>query len=486
MPETHWWTSAVERSCLAIFLVWLAALPLPFGSIIEPARVPLIVVPLALCLVTTLLRFYIVRERTSASRPTKAWLIWAGGCALFLGVCALQLVPLPPSLLRLVSPESHAIWSAASRVAALGGAPVSSMHPISIDPPATLFELFRIAALFATFTAAALLMRKPGRRLMLAGVICAAALFETIYGVREAALERYQIWGWPNRLIFNRVTGTFVNPNHFAHYLAIALPMALFIAAVAWYRSGTSRTPLRHRLVALMERELLWTALSLITAAICVAGILLAKSRGGLLSLGAGLLIVAAFLPGRRLTRIALAGAAGLLVVAALTILLGAERTSLTRFIATASEQRTLGGRRVGIDAAVRLWQRFPVLGSGAGTFDRVVFMEQREQLDKTYHHAHNDYVEIAATSGTIGFAIAIVTLFGGYVALLRTTFGAAAVELSWLRRAFQAAALASLTIAMIHALFDFNFFIPSNPATLAAIAGAAVAVVDHDKRTRR
>ena len=37
-------------------------------------------------------------------------------------------------------------------------------------------------------------------------------------------------------------------------------------------------------------------------------------------------------------------------------------------------------------------------------------------------------------------------------------------------------AALTSLTIASVHALFDFNFFIPANPATLAAIAGAAVA----------
>ena len=447
---------------------------------------PLIVVPLVICLVTTLLRFYVVRERTSASQPTRPWLIWAGGCALFLGVCALQLVPLPPSVLRVVSPESHAIWSAADRVAALGGASVSSAHPVSIDPRATVFELFRIAALFATFTASALLMRKPNRRLWLAGVICAAALFEAIYGVREAALERYQIWGWVNRLIFNRVTGTFVNPNHFAHYLAIAVPMALFIAALAWYRSGTSRTPLRHRLVALVEREMLWTAISLITAVVCVAGILLAKSRGGLLCLGAGLLIAAAFLPGKRLTRSAFGAAAGLIVVAALAILLGAERTSLGRFLASPEEQRSLGGRRTGIDAAVRVWQRFPVLGSGVGTFDRIVFMEQREDLGKTYHHAHNDYAEIAATSGTAGALIAIATLFGGYVALLRMTFGAAAAELSWPRRAFQAAALTSLTIAMIHALLDFNFFIPSNPATLAAIAGAAVAVVDHDKRTRR
>jgi len=467
-------------------LVWLAALPLPFGSVIERARVPLIVVPISVCLIAALLRLYVIRDRPNATRPTNPSLIWTGGAVLFLGVGALQLVPLPPAVLRLVSPESHAIWSAASRVAALAGVHVASAHPISIDPDATLFELFRMAALFATFTCFALLARTSARRLVLAAVICLAAFFEALYGAREAALQRYQIWGWTNRLIFNRVTGTFVNPNHFAHYMAIALPMALFIGAAAWYRAGTPDTPLRRRLVLLVEREALRTSLSVIAAVVCVAAILLAQSRGALLALVAGLLIIGSCIPGKRLTRVAFGAAAGLLLVALLAFFLGAERTSLARFSPSSGEERTLGGRLIGIDAAVRVWQRFPVVGSGLGTFERAVFMEQREDLGKTYHHAHNDYIEIAATAGTIGCVIAVVALFGGYVALARMTFGRDSSELAWLRRAFQAAALMSITIAMVHALFDFNFFIPSNPATLAAIAGAAVATVDHDRRTRR
>jgi hypothetical protein len=81
---------------------------------------------------------------------------------------------------------------------------------------------------------------------------------------------------------------------------------------------------------------------------------------------------------------------------------------------------------------------------------------------------------------------VALVALIGGYAALTRMTFGAGSRELTWVRRAYQTAALVSLTVAMVHALFDFNFFIPSNPPTLAAILGAAVASIDHDRRTRR
>lgn len=470
-----------ERACLVVFFCWLAFLPLPFGSIVEEAAVALIAVPLALAVLAALVRLYATRERTNTAQPTRPWLIFGMGALAMLAVVALQLVPLPGGVLSAVSPESHAIWTAAANVVSLAGAKARTAFPISVDPRATLFELFRIAALLATFTVAALLVRTHARRQVLAVTICAAALFEVLYGVREAALERYAIWGWQNRLIFNRVTGTFVNPNHFAHYLAIALPLALFIAAVRWHRAGKRDTPHGRRLLTLIETSIVPLSFALLAALACVAGILLAQSRGALLALAAGLLAVAAMLPGRRAARIAFGTAAGAIIVGALVLYLGAERT-VTRFLAT---ETAVGGRRIGLQAAAGVWQRFPVFGSGAGTFERVVSMEQREDIGRIYHHAHNDYAETGATTGTAGFVVAMVTLLGGYVSLVRMTFGSHAHEITWSRRAFQVAALASLTVAMVHALVDFNFYIPSNPATLAAIVGAAAASLDHDKRTR-
>lgn len=483
MPSVRLVTT-IERVCLITLLAWLVWLPLPFGSVIPRARLPLIAVPLLVCAIAAMARLLGTRERTSTARTTRAWMIWAGGAALLIVLGALQLVPLSPGLLRALSPESEEIWSAASRVAKLAGVSTADAHPISLDPRATAFEVFRIASLMAAFTSAAFLFRTHTRRVALASVLCVTAMFESVYGIRAAALQRYEIWGWVNRLIFNRVTGTFVNPNHFGHYLAIVLPMALFLAAYAWHVSGTDETPLSRRLAMLIEKRVLMSGFALIAMIACVAGILLAQSRGALLALLSGLFLVAALLPGRRLARVALAGTGGIALVLALVVYLGTERT-VARFVPTELEQQTLVGRRIGIEAAFSLWQRFSIFGSGLGTFEHLVSMEQKQDLERIYHHAHNDYAELAATAGTLGFVVVLVALIGGYVELLRTTFGKLA-ELTWRRRAFQAAALASMTIAMVHALFDFNFFIPSNPATLAVIMGAAVASVDHDKRTRR
>lgn len=478
------WVPAAERACVAVLLLWLVWLPLPFGSVIPTAWTPLILVPLLVCGVAASIRLYATRDRNSSARPTRPWLLWTGGAFLFLALSTWQLVPLPPALLALLSPESEFLWRTSARIASLAGVPARTAFPISVDPRATTLELFRLASLFAAFTAAALLIRSPERRVALASVLCGTAAFEALYGLREAALQRYEIWGWVNRLIFNRVTGTFVNPNHFAHYLAIIVPMAIFLIASKWHVAGTKEMPRSMRFMNLLEHGAFTAGYALLTGICCVAGILLAQSRGALLALGTGLLAVAAMLPGRRLVRLGFAFAAGIALIVSLVLFLGKERT-VARFVPSQIEQETLVGRRTGIGAALGVWRRFPGFGSGVGTFDRVVSMEQKGDLGKIYDHAHNDYAEIAATSGTLGILIALTTLLGGYVLLVKLTFGHEAASFSWRRRAFQAAALASIAVAAVHAMFDFNFFIPSNPATLAVIAGAAVATVDYDKRTR-
>jgi hypothetical protein len=484
MPQASRTVRFAERGCLTILFAWLVWLPMPFGSVVERARLPLVAVPLGLCSCACLLRLYATRDRANTAQPTRAWQIWNGGTLVFLGVCALQLVPLAPGLLRAVSAESHAIWSAASQVASLAGVTPRGRWPISIDPRASLAELLRLGGLFATFSTSALLIRTHTRRRVLAFTLAAAAVFESLYGLREAALQRYEIWGWVNRLVFDRVTGTFVNPNHFAHYLAIALPMTLFLGASLWRETGHRGEPVSRRFVALLERRALPAGFIVLAAMAILAGLLLSQSRAALVALGASFLAIAALLPGRRMMRLGLGATAGVILIGALAWFLGPGRT-ITRFSPTDVGTQSVS-RGQAVVTAAQVWRRFPIFGSGAGTFARVVSMEQDHDTDRIYHHAHNDYAELAATTGALGFTIGMVTLLGGTFWLARQTFGEGADDLTYVRRAYQAAALLSLGVALVHALFDFNFYIPANPATLATILGAAVASIDHDRRTRR
>jgi putative inorganic carbon (HCO3(-)) transporter len=476
-----------ERACVLLLLVYLVWLPLPFGSNVPWAWKPLVLPPLILCAIAA-----IARTRHAAwFHMSRAYRVWtAGGIALAV-IAALQLIPLPAPVLSVVSPESQSIWSGADRLAALArDAPYVPLdHPITVDPNATWLELFRGIALFATFQAGALLIYSNRRRIAFAFVLSATAMFEVLYGVREAATRRYAIWGWVNRLIYDRVTGTYVNPNHFAHYLAIVLPLAAYLGAVAWHlsRGNHGRLALRQHIARLIERQLLLFSISVAACVACVAGILVGQSRGALAAVAGGLAIVIALVTPRLDTaatrrdharrvvrRVSLAVIAFLVVVAGLVAFLGRERT-VARFKTGEREQGTLVGRRIGIEAAVRLWRLFPLMGSGAGTFADVVSITQTEDLSKLYNHAHDDYAELAATTGTAGFVVAVGAFLAGLVISFRRYLNVTS-PMTWRGRAFGIAALASVTIAALHALVDFNFFIPANAATIAAIAGAAAA----------
>ncbi len=485
LPRDPRWVVTAEICCLVLLLAWLMWLPLPFGSVTDFAQPPLIGVPLFLCAAAALIRAWVMRARPIPLVQTVAYRTWTAGAIFFALVVAFQLVPLPPSLLQSLSPESSAIWQQASRVASLAlASPVTASHPISVDPSSTWLHLFRFLAYFAAFQASALLVRRHRRRVALAAALCFGAIFQILYGVQATTTEHYRIWGWENSQIFNRVSGTFVNPNHFADYLAIIIPVAIYLSGLAWHASRPG-APMRRRIAELVEKRMIPFGFGIVTALGCLAAVLVAQSRGALVAIAAGMTIVLAMRlrsterdaeesRGRRRAPAKLAAfvVAGALLLAALVEFLGHERT-VARFSGASGEDVTLSGRISGVRTASELWRLFPLFGSGLGTFESVVSIAQKDDLDKLLNHAHDDYAEILATTGSAGFMIMIVSVVAGYVAFVRMTFGRAP---SWNRHAFHLAALASITIALIHGLFDFNFFIPANPATLATIAGAAVA----------
>jgi len=480
---------AAERSCVVLLLAYVAWVPMPFGSNVDAAFLPLILPPMLLCAVASWLRF----RDPSLPYLTLAYRLWTAGAVAFLVVVAFQLVPMPRLILAMISPKSNEIWTSADHLASLAGLATSSLHPISIDPESTWRETLRFLALFAAMQSAAMLITTNARRVAFAAVVVITALFEILYGVREAALRRYAIWGWVNKLVLNRVTGTYVNPNHFAYLVALALPFTVFFVALAWRNAGAATMPFRRRIVLLFEKSLPLFSVGVLAFFGCVAGILLAQSRGALAATLGGFAAIAVIVSRRERhpeviaqrrrrhrARNTVATILSIVVLVSIVIsliaFLGYERTVARFEPTTEGERSTLVGRVTGFKSALGIWKRFPVFGSGLGTFADVVSIVQKDDLAHIYQHAHDDYVELLATTGVAGFAVAMLTLAFGTIAIARNVMRRPRQSGSWRRRAFEIAALWSLFIAMTHALFDFNSFIPANAATLAVIAGACVA----------
>lgn len=98
--------------------------------------------------------------------------------------------------------------------------------------------------------------------------------------------------------------------------------------------------------------------------------------------------------------------------------------------------------RKVVWTGALKVWQRYPIFGSGVETFgysyykDRPAAHNMLSEWDFLYNKAHNEYLNILATTGAVGFiAYALViasaawqsrknpALLGAYVTILVTNF---------------------------------------------------------------
>jgi O-antigen ligase len=436
---------------LLVLLLWA---PLPFGSVTPGFAAALQIAAFALLAVSPWLG--------GRRRPPGAALWIAAALAGVAALGLLQSLAWPAPFVRALSPgharlagESAALADeAAPRRVALSLAPASSRA-------AALDWLLPAAGLLA---AAQLGAARRARRALAAAVV-GAALCQVVYGAQSWLARSNAIWGVETALDSRRLRGTFVNPNHLA--LALELALAVAFAALWWSarRAAAERSP---------EARLLRLGPAALVAGLLFAALAFTGSRSGMLAaLVALALQLALQAASRRRRRWALAAGAAALALGATAVALADRGGAFSRLLETSGADASLQSR---LDASARsldLWRLFPATGSGLGSFRAAFPLVQGPDLPGVWRHAHDDWVELAATTGVAGVALGALAL----AALVR------GLGLAWRRaersedRAAVAAAVGALVSAALHAGTDFGLTLPANAWTLSVVVGAALAV---------
>ena len=263
----------------------------------------------------------------------------------------------------------------------------------------------------------------------------------------------------------HRISLTFTNSNHFAGWLA---GIALLAVGAAFASRGIKR--------------ILFAGLALFIE----VAIVLSASRGGFLSLLAGLLFLGVFFVAgrsrsdRKITDYSVLFALPV-AVAAVVLYIG-PGTFLKR-IETLKDPLAAGATRLSIwRGTLSMIADHPWAGTGAGTFQLAFPPYQPEGLAWTVvNHAHNDYLELAAEIGLPALAVAVIGIFALFAAAFRKLFrdGSDRTE-RWLR----AGALAGCLAALLHAMTEFNFQIPSNVVLFFALASIAISPMGEPGRS--
>ena len=450
----------------AIFFYGLAALlifvPLFWGGI-EP--LPLLVLELvALALLAGQIWLPSPRIRQSLSRPARIVL------ALLLLLPLAQLLPVPMALWANL--PGRAFYAEALQRAGVGGAGFE-WRAISLIPTATESAWLAVLPPLVVFVVAVGLRSSILLRLVL--IFLGIAVGEALLGLIQYGDGLNSPFRFGNDLMDNSAAGTYINRNHLAGLLEMALPLALgqLVAVVGQsprHHVGRRQRGWRRWLARLgavrFNRAMLYGAAALAI----LLGLIFTRSRTGVTMAMLGVLLCT-LLFSNRLGGRNVYGLLGTLTVAGIGLagLIGLVPV-LDRFTL---QDPMEDGRWQMFDATLQAAGQFFPLGSGAGTFEAVLRrFHPADVPGVTINHAHNDYLEWLLEAG-LGAAL----LIAAWLVFYLRQWGRVWIRGEWAPFRFaQVGAGIALLLIMLHSLVDFNLRIPAN----AVFAGFLAAVFFH------
>jgi O-antigen ligase/tetratricopeptide (TPR) repeat protein len=479
-------------------------------------------------------------EPPIAFQPTFARLFGlALPLGLFLALVAFQLVPLPPQVLRAISPATynlyvrtldgwptHPAYSAmldlpgkdapehleavlptpreASQGAAIPrthvspapvhaspAAPASARwRPLSIAPSLSIELVLKLVAYSALFFLVLLYPFGPSMkgetekrfyRYVLITLL-AAGLAMACVGILERVFWNGKIlwmfvpydWGRALPSAMDRARGPFVNPDHFGSYLNMVLPIATAGVVFPTFLVRRNNEPFR--------------VFCAVVVLIVSIALLLTLSRAGWIGAVIGffsLVALSTFIPRAkrpaifRLSWKAAVPLSALMLVAIIAtsslVAGGSGRQAADQRLKETISQHQSLHFRVGVwRDTLPMVRDFPLFGIGLGTFqDLFPHYKTPPYMANEIREAHNDYLELLASTGVLGFG------------LLAWFLGAVAIRLYRGLRALPpdilpigAALTAALTAMAFQEFFDFNLQIPANAILLTLLMALAFRLV--------
>jgi O-Antigen ligase len=309
------------------------------------------------------------------------------------------------------------------------------------DPFSTRVELLKLAAYSLIFFLSTQAFRERRDLTILVWFLIFLCFSVSLLGIVQYFTSDAKIYGLRTLKVGGDPFGPFVSRNHFAGFVELTLPAGL---ALMIFRG------LRRDMIAMT---------GLLTI-IPVGAIILCGSRGGIVSFGFELAVLALLARFRKAPQGTHLVTLAIFVFAALALVawLGAGK-ALERFSTLHPGDVLLSRRAAMVRGAAHIFFDHPIMGAGLGSL--VAVYPRYETLYDGYvvDHVHNDYMELVAEMGILGGFCGFAFLW----MLFRDARNCFRAEQGHFSRAIHAGALAALCGLLLHSLVDFNLHIPSN-----------------------
>ncbi len=450
----------MDKIIPSLFIFILLFSPLAFGTV-EIWSLAVMEISISLCLL-----LLILKNRNIPFYEVPGLIPFV----LIVFYILFQLVPLPPALLKIFSPETYRIYQDTIFTAGY-----NSWISISINKKQTLLEFLRVSsyAAFYILTIQILTDRKMLRKTVFIIIIFASVL--SCFAILQHILSNNRIY-WIRELPYGgSLFGPYVNRNHYAGLMEMIFP--LIISIFLLYKPHLHYASLRDKISALFNLKstnfyLLIGFGSILTA----TSVFLTLSRTGIISLCIsmivfGLLFVFRSQDKKRGIIIIIIG-----ILIVLSVGWFGWEPILERFEKLKDAKYNIEETRLQIwDDSIKIVKDFPLTGTGLGTFINIYPRYRTVSGNAIAAHAHNDYLEFLTDGGAILYLLCFmfVTVFTFKV------FKAFIKRKDVFSIYVFIASVSGIISIIIHSATDFNLHIAANGLYFTFLFGLTVSAAN-------
>lgn len=357
------------------FAVLITLMPIMLGT--TPSRPS----PILISRVMIVLLFWIFmfsRRNNPKFETTGLWMVALGASIFTL----LQILPLPPFAIALLSPEADRIFNLSLESLGLYGQ--GQWRPLSLDPAETWHAAAGFFSLLMVYLVAANLFghrHSTERTVML---LAGCGFLIAIIGFVQKTLGLNAIFGFfPFKADVPFFFSTFVNSNHLACFLAMTVPLQMYLA-------------LKDEDV---QRRIFFMLMALVTS----TAIFMSLSRGGMIAFLSSQLLLGYMLWRKRNKRMDLLWIQVLLAVVFVFSALLALHEIADEFnfseLSPDGSTSALAKPVVWKDA-LDMSADFPLTGIGAEAFKVAYPIYKTTRVDKKFNYPENIVVQTVVESG--------------------------------------------------------------------------------------
>lgn len=332
---------------------------------------------------------------------------------LLLGLMAFQMVPLPVSLVKIISPGTYSVYDPVLSIAGN-----SDWISLSVNKRATLHEMLRVCSYCLIYILTIQLLSNPQKLKKTVSIVVLLAAAIAFLAIVQAVGSPDLIY-WFRQVPDNASPfGPWINPNQFAGYIELMCPLAfgLFLFYKPRVRGDESW---REKFVSFFTVPGIHWHLFLGFGTVLMAlSVFVSLCRGGMLSLIVSgvvfLFLVKLKFPAR--------GRATFFVII-LCLFMAISWFGWGIIISEFdqgfdSSGQISDGRLAQWSNVLEIIKDFPVFGAGFGSFFHIYPLYKTISDNYIYDHVHNDYLELFTDGGLIGFILAawfvLAVLFHG------------------------------------------------------------------------